>query len=121
MTATRMVRTAAFDAHHYLRHVHRDRFLDARTRIGQLHTDLQSLVDRDPDQEVWEDVIPVLDAVIAVVRAALPDDPVLREVHSFYTTRATSERELRAAEALLIVGQVRAAVPPPPPPRVAGF
>jgi hypothetical protein len=94
-----------------------DRFEEARGRIEQLYVDLGRLVDRDPDQEIWEDVIPVLDAVVELVRVALPDDPVLREVRSFYTARATSDSELRAAEALLIVGAVRAAVPSPPPVR----
>lgn len=96
-----------------------DLFKDARIRIGQLYVDLQRLVDGDPDQELWEEVIPVLDAVVELVRTALPEDPVLREVQSFYTARATSEQELRAAEALIIVGSVRAAVPPPPPVRPA--
>lgn len=96
-----------------------DRFQDARVRIEQLYVDLQRLVDRDPEQEVWEDVIPVLDAVVQVVRDVLPEDPVLREVRSFYMSRASVDRELRAAEALLVAGSVRAAVPPPPPVRPA--
>ena len=92
-----------------------DAFVDARRRIEQLYVDLRQLVERDPEQEVWEDVIPALDAVVQVARDALPEDAVLRSVQSFYTVRATSEKELRAAEALLVVGSVRGAIPPPPP------
>lgn len=88
---------------------------DARRRIEQLYVDLQRLHERDPEQQVLEDVLPVLDAVLGVARASLPDDPVLREVRSFYTARAASDDDIRAAEALLIVGSVRSAIPPVPP------
>lgn len=90
-----------------------DPHADARRRVEQLYVDLQRLVDRDPEQEVLEDVLRVLDAVLQLVRDGLPDDPVVREVQSFYTARASADRELRAAEVLVIIGQVRAAIPPP--------
>ncbi len=84
-----------------------------RRRISQLHSDLKALVDRDPDQEVWEMAIPTLDAVLAVVRRALPDDPVLSAVQDFLSPEAIAQGErLRATDALVIVGQVKAAIPP---------
>lgn len=89
---------------------------DARRRIARLRLDLERLVDRDPDQEVWERAIPVLDAVLAVVRQALPGDPVIAAVEDFMSAAAVVDgRELRAAEALLIVGQIDAAIPPVSP------
>lgn len=89
---------------------------DARRRISRLRSDLQVLVDRDPDQEVWGLAIPVLDAVLKVVREALPDDPVLCQVRDFLSPEAVANgEELRAADALLIVGQVQAAIPPEDP------
>lgn len=89
---------------------------DARRRISQLYGDLQRLVDRDPDQEVWDDVFPVMDAVLAIVRAALPNDPVIASVRDFVSADSiAADRERRAAEVLVVVGQVMAAIPDPVP------
>lgn len=89
---------------------------DARRRISQLYVDLQKLVDRDPEQEVWDDVFPVMDAVLGIVRAALPNDPVIASVRDFVSADSiAAERERRAAEVLVVVGQVMAAIPDPPP------
>jgi hypothetical protein len=85
---------------------------DAQRRVRQLHADLQRLVDRDPDQEVWDDIFPVLDAVVAVARDALPNDPVLWSIRDFVSADAISDdRQRRAAEILIVVGQILAAMP----------
>lgn len=85
---------------------------DARRRVSQLHADLEKLVARDPDQEVWDAVFPVLDAVLQVVRQAVPNDPVIASIRDFVSPDSIAEdRQHRAVEVLLVVGQVKAAIP----------
>lgn len=84
-----------------------DLFKDAGIRIGQLY------VDR------WLTAIPTRNSGKTCLSSTPSSSscerrcPKIRFYGSpeLYTARATSEQELRAAEALIIVGSVRAAVP----------
>jgi len=79
-------------------------------QLRQLRVDLVQLVDRDPDQEVTGQAIPLIDAVITEAREALPGDSSLRTqiVDIISTTTIEVGEPLRAADALIIVGQLLA-------------
>jgi hypothetical protein len=88
----------------------------AKDQIEALVETLQALTKRDPEQEVQGIALPVLDAVIESVRAALPDDPVVKAVRGIVSPEQIALGEpIRAAEALLVAKQLDAAVGPYPP------
>jgi hypothetical protein len=77
--------------------------------------DLVQLIERDPDQEVTGQALPLIDAVISEARQALPDKSTLRrQIVDVISTEAIEAGEpLRAADALLIVGQLVAVLGSP--------
>jgi len=90
---------------------------DAKARVLTLIASLKTLVQRDPDQEVTGVAIPVLAAVLSVVKAARPNDPVVGSVIDLYEMNLLSEGEgekIRAADMLLIAEQLDAALGPYP-------
>jgi hypothetical protein len=80
-------------------------------QLEQLHQDLAALMERDPEQEVVGSAFPLLDAVLSEAREALPTDSTLRSQVADLADEAivTGER-VRAADALVIVGQLLAAL-----------
>ena len=81
-------------------------------QLRQLRADLTELIERDPEQEVTGQALPVIDAVISEGRNALPPESTLAtqivDVISAETIEAGEP--LRAADALLVVGQLIAAL-----------
>lgn len=83
-------------------------------RLRQLRADLKDLIDRDPDQEVTGQALLVLDQVVTQAHEGvpieqLPDVGVL----DILTPDAVGAGEpIRAADALLIVGQLLAVLEP---------
>lgn len=79
-------------------------------QLRQLHADLAQLIERDPEQEVTGQALPLIDAVVSETRGALPPESTLGsqivEVISVETIEAGEP--LRAADALVLVGQLLA-------------
>ncbi|WKX71291.1 hypothetical protein [Streptomyces sp. XD-27] len=88
----------------------------AKQKTEALIKALEELTGRDPEQEVQGIALPVLDAVIEAVRAALPDDPVIAAVRGVISAEQIASGEpVRAADALLVARQLDAAIGPRPP------
>jgi hypothetical protein len=81
-------------------------------QLRQLHADLKTLVDRDPEQEVTGTAIYLIDDVISEARSWLPEESTLRsQVREIISVDSIlSDEPLRAADALLVVGQLLAAI-----------
>lgn len=88
---------------------------DAKRKITALIGSLKTLVARDPEQEVTGFALPVFDAVVETVRAALPNDPVVEAVRGVISPEQIELGEpIRAADALLVAEQLDAAIGPEP-------
>lgn len=89
-----------------------------RRSLRALVEDLRRLVDRDPEQEVLDMAVPVLDAAIRQARDVLAEHPVAEAVADVVSPERVADwQQVRAADALLVANQLLAALPPPPPPR----
>jgi hypothetical protein len=89
---------------------------EAKGRVESLVETLETLTSRDPEQEVQGMAVPVLDAVVEVVRRVRPDDPVVEAVRGIISPEQIQEgAPVRAADALLVARQLDAAIGPYPP------
>lgn len=89
---------------------------DAKQKIEALVVTLESLIKRDPEQEVQGIALPVLDAVIEFVRAALPNDQVVEAIRGVISAdQIASGDPVRAVDALVVAGQLDAAIGSRPP------
>lgn len=81
-------------------------------RLTNLRDDLERLVDADPEQELDSPALELADATLVEAVDRLPKDSTLRaQVEHFISPTAVgANRPLRAADALVVIGQVRAAV-----------
>ncbi|MGQ0803487.1 MAG: hypothetical protein ACT4PI_06455 [Actinomycetota bacterium] len=83
----------------------------AKQRIEALLKTLETMTQRDPEQEVQGIALPVLDAVIEDAKAALGDDPVVLAVAGIISPDTIAIGDpIRAIDALLVVQQVDAAI-----------
>lgn len=83
----------------------------AKEQIESLVSTLTDLMKRDPEQEVQGIALPVLDAVIEMVRAVLPDNPIVDAVRGVISPEQIASGEpVRAADALLVAKQLDAAI-----------
>jgi hypothetical protein len=88
---------------------------EARRRVDALISSTQTLIRRDPEQEVQGEALAVAAAAIAAVKAALPDDPVVAATPDLFSPERIGNGEpLRAADLLVIAEQLGAAIGPPP-------
>jgi hypothetical protein len=87
-----------------------------RRQIDELYSALQQRTDRDPDDEVGTWAIPVIDVVLTEARRRLPDDPIVGAISDLISPETAESRAepVRAVDALLVVGQLRARLEPPP-------
>ncbi|HEY5986254.1 MAG TPA: hypothetical protein VIV12_07760 [Streptosporangiaceae bacterium] len=89
----------------------------AKGQILALIGTLEALTNQDPEQEVQGIAVPVLDAVIESVRAAVPDDHVATAARGALSPEQIALGEpIRAADALLVAKQLDAAIGPYPLP-----
>jgi len=89
----------------------RDYPYDAKRQIESLVTTLAELTKRDPEQEVQGIAIPVLDAVIEMVRGVMPDNTIVAAARAIISPEQIASGEpVRAADALLVARQLDAAV-----------
>lgn len=79
-------------------------------QLRQLHRDLQRLVDRDPEQEVQGVALPLVDAVVSEATRSLPASSTLgQQVVELVSLDSIEKGDpIRAADALLVVGQLLA-------------
>lgn len=79
-------------------------------QLRQLHETLTRLVDRDPEQEVTGIALPVIDQVVAEARRSLPEGSTLggQIVELISPESLDGGEPVRAADALLVVGQLLA-------------
>lgn len=92
---------------------------DAHRRVKSLRRSMRDLVQRDPEQEVQGIAIPVLSASLEAIKEARPEDPVVQSlVELFSADYIGSGESVRAADVLVVVDQLDAALGEPPPPTV---
>ena len=88
----------------------------AKQRVTGLLSSLRTWWSRDPEQEVQGFALPVIDAAIAEITAALPDDRVVASVADVVSAEMIGLAEpVRAADMLVVVEQLDAAIGTPPP------
>jgi hypothetical protein len=88
---------------------------EARGQLSLLRNTLIGMIKKDPDQEVRDIAIPVVDQVLASARFLLPEDhPIVDRVRDVVTPeRVESEEPLRAADVLHVVNALYAAISGP--------
>jgi Glu-tRNA(Gln) amidotransferase subunit E-like FAD-binding protein len=87
----------------------------ARRLLTTLRQDLQTLVDRDPEQEIRGMAVATLDAALSAVRDLAADNVVLAKIRDVISAEAVEEGEpIRAVDVLLVVTTLLAVVPQPP-------
>jgi hypothetical protein len=93
---------------------------EAKHLLKALISSLRTLIARDPEQEVQGIAIPEIEATFAAVKAAKPD---LATPELFSADHIGSGDGIRAADLLVAVERLDAAVgdPPPPPAAVPKF
>lgn len=92
-----------------------------RGHLTALQGTLLQITQQDMEQEVMGISLPVLDTVLAEVRALIPSDPVLQSVQDVITPQLVEGGQVRAVDMLLVVSQMIEALPPPPAPRFDRF
>jgi hypothetical protein len=80
----------------------------ARTSLAQLQEDLRVIIAEDPNASVDGPAIDVIEAIMSAASQTVPEHPVV----SALETKIPFER-LQAKEALIIAGQLFAALPQP--------
>jgi hypothetical protein len=87
---------------------------EAHRQISRLCQDLERLVDRDPEQEVEGMAISVVDAVLSAAGDHASTSPALVEtVRGLITPEAVADGlSFRAADLLVVAGQLEAALRP---------
>jgi hypothetical protein len=89
---------------------------DAKRRVQALILSTQTLIQRDPEQEVQGVAIQVVDAAITAVKAAKPDDPVVAATAELFSAdHIATGQGVRAADILVVATQLDAAIGEPPP------
>lgn len=76
---------------------------------------MKALVERDPEQEVRGIALGVVDAAIAAVKEAKPDDPVVLATAELLSADMIASGDgVRAADILVVADQLSAAIGPKP-------
>ena len=87
----------------------------AKARVLALIKTLTVMSQRDPEQEVRGIAVPVLDAAVEDVKAALGDDPIVSAIAGIISAETIAEGEpIRAIDALFVAEQLDAAIGPYP-------
>jgi hypothetical protein len=88
---------------------------EAKRHLEALISSMRTLTVGDPEQEVDGDALFVVDAVVSVVRAARPDDPVVKATADLLSPeRIARDEPMRAAMVLVVAEQLNAALGPSP-------
>jgi hypothetical protein len=88
----------------------------AKERVEALIRSLHAVLEKDPEQEVRGIAVPVIDAALDDIRAALGRDPVVAAVSGVISPETIEAGEpIRAADALIVAEQLNAAIDSYPP------
>lgn len=88
----------------------------ARRRVEALIKSLETLTNRDPEQEVQGIALPVLDAALSDIKRTMPDDAVVGAYVDLFSAEFIGAGEpVRAADMLVVAEQLKAAMDDPPP------
>lgn len=83
----------------------------AKERVQALIKSLETMIQRDPEQEVQGIALRVLDAALEDIKAALADDPVVAAVAGIISPETIEAGDpIRAVDALLVAQQLDAAI-----------
>ncbi len=86
---------------------------EVRRRLDHLHSDLEVIIKRDPDEEVGGWAVPALDGVLEEAKDVFrEDDPVVRKLEHLMSPEAAVAGFVAAKDLYLIVGQLFAGLPP---------
>jgi hypothetical protein len=89
---------------------------EAKRRVQALISSTEKLIARDPEQEVRGVAIEVVDAAIAAVKVAKPNDSVVAATAELFSPdQIASGDGIRAADILVVAEQLDAAIGPEPP------
>jgi hypothetical protein len=89
---------------------------EANRRLRGLRDSLQVLISRDPEQEVQGIAVPVVAAALNDIKTAKPHDPVVQSVVDLFSAEQIGTGDpIRAADLLVVVDQLAAAIGRPPP------
>lgn len=84
---------------------------EAKRRVEALIKSLTTLTSRDPEQEVQGIAIPVLAASLEAIKAAKPDDPVVKALVDLMSADFIGAGEpIRAADMLVVAEQLNAVI-----------
>jgi hypothetical protein len=87
----------------------------ARRGLTQLHADLSAIIQRDQEQEVRGIAVPTVSEAIRAAYDVLTEDRVAAVTVELFSADVIAEGEpVRAVDALLVVGQLLAALGPEP-------
>ena len=88
---------------------------EAKRRVEALIASLETVIKRDPDQEVQGIAVPVLGAALEAIKAAKPADPVVVSLVDLMSADFIGAGEaIRAADMLVVAQQLDAAIGPYP-------
>lgn len=89
---------------------------EAKRRVSALIETLETLIARDPEQEVQGIAVPVLSATLEEIKSARPQDKVVASLVDLMSADFIGMGEpIRAADMLVIAKQLDAAIGPEPP------
>jgi hypothetical protein len=88
---------------------------DAKRRVAALIKSLETLTQRDPEQEVQGIAVPVLAAALEAIKQSRPHDPVVKALVDLMSADFIGAGEpIRAADMLVVAEQLDAAIGPAP-------
>jgi hypothetical protein len=83
----------------------------AKQRVEALIKTLETMIQRDPEQEVQGIALPVLDAAVEDIKAAISADPIVAAVAGIISPETIEAGEpIRAVDALLVAQQLDVAI-----------
>lgn len=83
----------------------------AKERIEALISSMETVIKRDPEQEVQGMALPVIDAALVDVKQAMPDDPVVQSLVDLVSADWIGSGDtIRAADMLHVAKQLDAAI-----------
>ena len=87
---------------------------EAKRRVDALIAVLEPIVKRDPEQDILGIAVPVVEAALDAINAALPKDPVVMVTLGAYEHEFEAAELVRCVDALIVATQLAAAIGPSP-------
>lgn len=93
----------------------RDYPYSLKRRVEALIAALNTLVDRDPEQEIHDLGAVAYDEVLAMARQQFPDDRLLQALPATAIELSDTDRPMRVCDALIVARQIDAVIGDRPP------